>query len=195
MGRLCLHMAAMTIEKLDNSRLLISLCKYDMERLNLREDNMTLKNQEFKDTIKAILSVAMYEAETSINGRKAYIEALPYEDGCFLLVTLVYKEKRSKRYKVKRKKKALYHFDDFEDIINMSYSLTSQGISCGNTRIFESEGKYYLYCEDCSNCFERIVREYAQRISLTNTEIARFNEYGNVIASGNAIKKIADSFL
>ena len=185
----------MTIERIDNSRLLISLCKYDMERLDLQEKNLTLKNPYFKDTIKAILSVAMCESGISGKGKKAYIEALPYDEGCFIMVSFVEKEKRDKKYRVRKKKNHIYIFSDFEDIISLCDKLLKRDEKMGGNCVFECTGKYYLYIEDCSTQCEKLIEEFGKKILISTIDIARFNEYANIIAKNNAISKIGHAFL
>lgn len=185
----------MTIEKIDNSRLLISLCKYDMERLDLQEENLTLKNPYFKDTIKAILTVAMCEAGISGKGKKAYIEAMPYDEGCFIIVSFVEKEKRDKKYRVRKKKNYIYIFTDFEDIISLCDKMLKKEEKTSGSCVFECIGKYYLYIEDCSAQCEKLIEEYGEKIEISAIDIARFNEYANIIAKNNAITKIGHAFL
>ncbi|MDD5923969.1 MAG: adaptor protein MecA [Clostridia bacterium] len=183
----------MLIEKIDESKLLISLGKYDIEKLELNEEKMTLSNPEFKETLKAILSVAMLEADIKPSGKRVKIEAMPYDKGCFIIVSFL--NRRSKRYTVRKKKNFIYRFDDFEDIITLAQSFSKSDIKIGANSVFECDGVYYLFVEDCSQETEKIIELFSEKYYPDSITNARFSEYGNVIAKNNALLKINNAFI
>ncbi len=184
----------MIIRKIDDKNILISLSLSDMTKLSISEDNMTLKNEAFKDTLKAILTAAALETGVKCDGKRTKIEIYTHNSGCFLMVSFL-NVNRSKKLRIRKKKNKLFIFKDFEDIIALSAKLNAMKINIQSDCVFECFGNYYLFLEDCSLQCEDIIEHYGKRIDFSTLIYARFKEYGNIIAKNNALSKIADAFI
>ena len=183
----------MTIEKLDESKLLIALCNKDMERLSITPDTMSLSDPDFKDTVKAILSLAVYESGINTTGRKAVIEAMPYDNGCFLLVSFVSKDGRGKRYRVVKRTRTIFIFETFENIIGLANAIGDEP-RLGENTLFEYRDRYYLTIENLHPLIEKTVTEFATRIRAKSIQMSRYYEYGSIISEKKALSTIKRAF-
>src|SRR5574344_1355283 len=97
--------ADMTIQQLDDTRVIIVLCKEDMETLSLKYSTLSFKDAHSRTVIKQLVSVAGHRAGFTLSNHSVAIEALPYNTGCLLVVTLLPKSRNPKRYRIKRDEK------------------------------------------------------------------------------------------
>ena len=183
----------MTIEKLDEGKLLISLCIRDMEKLAIAPDTMSLKDPDFKDTVKAILSLAAYESGISTRGRRAVIEALPHENGCFLLVSFINKTKYGKKYRIIKRSENVYSAESLDVLIDLSFALTDMS-KIGENTIIEYDHGYILIIKGISPMAERTVREFTVPVKVRKIEISRYREYGKVLIEKNALEILNKAF-
>ena len=88
----------MNIEKIDTSRIIISLCAGDMEKYDITFESLNFSETHSKTVLKEIMACASEKTGVNFNNKRIMIEALKYEKGCLLLVTL---SARKKIYRVK----------------------------------------------------------------------------------------------
>ena len=107
----------MTIEQIDNERILIALCDEDMKSFSLEFESMTLSDSHVKEMIQRLLKFASKETGISVKNKKMLIEAIPYINGCLFLITLTQKAHKRKIYKIKNARPIIIGFIDAEDML------------------------------------------------------------------------------
>lgn len=184
----------MNIEQIDNSRIIISLCSKDMENFSVKFENLSLSDLQSRKVLKEILYYASSKTGISFKNKKIFIEAMQYENGCILLITLSDKNKKRKTYRIK-KYKDFYIFifdsvDSFLDCIKAIYNIH------GN--------RYFSYAFVSNNIYHLVIQStsilksnYIKTISEFSTEIKRgkiyfemLKEHAKTIASRNAVETI-----
>lgn len=189
----------MTIEKLDDNKILISLYKQDLNKLLLDNDKITMKNPDFKDAIKSILSLAICKANINTDNKKVIIEALPYDNGCFLLVTFIEAKSFPKKFRIKKPKTNIFVFKNVDDLINLSIQIVKNNINIPQNSLYEYNNIYCLATSKLDKTTENLIKEFAKKANKDYTDatknIARLEEYGKTIAVGNALKTIGNAMI
>ena len=102
----------MTIDKLDSSKILISLCRDDISELSLSLSG-GVSDRHTERLLLRIVRFACSKTGIQAQDRPLLIEALEHKNGCLLLVTLTAERKDRAIYRIKKKKDCfLYIFDD-----------------------------------------------------------------------------------
>ena len=79
----------MNIELLDEKRVLIDLCVEDMQLLSLEYKNLSMKSASNRKIINNLVRIAKIKTGFHTEeGATVFVEAMPYEGGCFILITL-----------------------------------------------------------------------------------------------------------
>lgn len=183
----------MFIEQLDNTRLLITLEQEDLDTFELEPYSISLENNETKSLLKQLLTLAAIKAGMPIKDKVLSIEALPYDYGCFLLVTIKAKDKR-RTYRVKSDvKTTLAYFPDVEAMLNAVKRLYDLSASVSDCSLFEYNGSYCLsltYSNSCSESINRILSEYGKILPCGSFSMARLREFYNTVCEEDAIRKL-----
>ena len=87
----------MILELVDESRLLIILSPEDMEDYQLTFDSLDWQNGHSRSVIKEFLRMACRQKGFCPGDSRLLIEAVPDEEGCVLLVTMLPEEKAKRR--------------------------------------------------------------------------------------------------
>ena len=87
----------MTIEQLDKSKVLISLCKEDMDNFSLDISDMSFCDEHSRKVLLRLLQLASRKTGVEMHKGAVLLEALPHNCGCLLLVTVMEKTKRKRR--------------------------------------------------------------------------------------------------
>lgn len=186
----------MTFELIGKTRVLISLCAQDMKDYSLEFDTMSLSDPQCKKAISSILSIACDKTGFNIKNGNLLIEALPYDNGCLILLS---NEKKSDRrvYKIKKNSHSLCCvFDELESFIKAVLSLSDMSFSFYPNSAYFYSDKYYLI-------FERpvipkksrvMLSEYAKIMMCGRAFTARLKESGKLLANKNAVKTIGKAF-
>ena len=182
----------MTIEQLDESKVLISLCNEDMRDYKLKFGEMSFCSEHSKRILLRLLQLACSKAGVSFEHKTWLMEALPHNSGCLLLVTMIEK-KRRKTYKLKRvKEHPCFVFESAENLLSAAENLQIRSISLRSNSLWLSDRKYYLIFDYpfVENKVCNILREYSRKFSYTPAGISRVKETGKLICSGNALSTI-----
>ena len=119
----------MNIELLDEKRVLIDLCVEDMQLLSLEYKNFSMESANNRRVINNLVRIA--KVKTGFCTEKntpVFVEAMPYEGGCFILITLKDNGKeRSKKYRVVRKLyRRMFIFENCEAMLSAVEKLYPQ---------------------------------------------------------------------
>ena len=112
----------MILELVDESRLLIILSPEDMEDYQLTFDSLDWQNGHSRSVIKELLRMACRQKGFCPGDSRLLIEAVPDEEGCVLLVTMLPEEKAKRKvYRIKENQPSLtpflFRFDQAENLL------------------------------------------------------------------------------
>ena len=112
----------MILELVDESRLLIILSPEDMEDYQLTFDSLDWQNGHSRSVIKEFLRIACRQKGFCPGDSRLLIEAVPDEEGCVLLVTMLPEEKAKRKvYRIKENQPSLtpflFRFDQAENLL------------------------------------------------------------------------------
>lgn len=183
----------MTIEQLDTTKVLISLCNEDMEDYSLSFDTMSFYNDSSRRVLMRLLRLACNKTGMPFGSKTVLVEALPHQSGCLLLVTLMEKQKKRKTYRVKRiKERPCYCFDGAEELLSGIESLNHKNVSLHMNSLWLFGGKYYLIFDYplVSRRARGVLCEYSRELSITDVRAARIRESGKLLCGFNAVEMI-----
>lgn len=183
----------MTIEQIDNSRILIALGEDDMKTFSLEFESMNLKNPHVKTIISRLLSFAQEETGISTKNKRMLIEAMQYDHGCLLMVTFSEKGGKRKIYKIKNPHRfSIYILDNATDLLNCATALKNlcpQNIKSDIYSVFDKYALVIFQTGRTKKSVRHTISEYASPISGSSAMLAKIREYGKALALGNAIEK------
>lgn len=132
----------MNIEKIDTRRIIISLCESDMKKYEVTFESLNFFEAHSKKVISDIIKCASEKTGIDLSRRKIVIEALKYDKGCMLLVTV--RDKR-KIYRVKYcTEPYIFRFGSAEDFLSCIKALYEMRGDKFPSSAFFYKGSYYL---------------------------------------------------
>ena len=187
------------LEKIDETRLLIGLTGEDMDLLDLTFNQLNWKDDYSREVIWKLLSRAKKEIGFMTDDKQLMIEAIPQQDGCFVLITLLAKLNRERKiFKIKENKKPyVFSFKSSENLIRAIERLYENESKFIRSTVLEYNEKYYiiLYIQgSMSTKLQAVVSEYGELIGKDFIVAAQISEQGRLIVKNNAIEKIGRSF-
>ncbi len=187
----------MTIEPLDSGKVLISLCAKDMKDYKIDLNCMSLYDEHSNKVLQRLLRLACSKAGLSMGDKVALMEAVPWDGGCLILVTLCHK-KKPKTYKVKRVEEyPCFMFQSIEDFFSVSEKILGRGFAVRNNSLWEYKCRLYLVWNYpvISSELKGILTEYATMLKCNKVTYSRIKEQGRLLCEDNAIEKIGRSIL
>ena len=134
----------MYIEQLDKTRLLITLEHEDLDVFDLEPYSISMENKETKALFKQLLTLAAIKAGIQIKDKVLSVETMPYDFGCFLLVTIKPKRNR-KMYRVKKDiSYLLVELENAMSLLDCLKNLQIKNFSNYNCNLYRYNEKYYL---------------------------------------------------
>lgn len=190
----CKEGECMTIEKLNSTKVLISLCREDMEKFRLSINKMSFCNEDSRKVLLRLTELACKEAGVTLSGKTILMEALPLQSGCLILVTFADKKKR-RTYKVKSiRRRVVYIFDDAEKMLCAAEILYHRDVELPNHAMWLFADKYYAVFDYCPLQKEvcAVLRNFARPTRFVPIGISRIQEGGRLICDKNALKTIGE---
>lgn len=190
----------MIIDKIDETRLLISLAYEDMQSFNLRFDQFLWSDSKSRNIIKDLLQKAKEQTGFCANNKRMMIEVLPKSGGCIILFTLLFDKakKVNHRYRIKRKCKCfIYEFETSEYLIRALERIFNLKPNLVDSKIILYNKLYYLilYSDNALTIpLNLILSEYGYYISSNEIYMWDIFKYGTTISSTNAIYDIGNYF-
>lgn len=189
-------MKLMTIEQLDKWRVLISLKPQDMDTYAISIDKLNVKDNASKEALKTLLKLACDKVGIDTAQKAVLVEAMPHKEGLFILVTVDFKGKLRKTYKVKKPKMLpCCKFSDAEGLFSCVEHLNAEGIRLLPNSLWLYKEAYYLLFDfsGITSKAKAILSEYALCLSVSHTRLARIKEVGKELLKSNAVEKIAEA--
>lgn len=188
----------MTIEQLDETRLIISLCNEDMQVFSLEYESMGFNDPHSRRVLKRLLSLAGTRTGISVSDKNLMVEAMPHNEGCILLVTLIPKSGQGRRtYKIKRPCDCyMYTFSDVEDFLCCVQRLYEGGFLFRGSKAYRYGGEYYLILSTGGHMpfkAKGLLGEYADTVGTSRLEAAKITEHGTPVAPAHAIMQIGSA--
>ncbi len=177
----------MTVDKLDENRVLIILCEKDMEDFSLDYDKMDMNDLHSRKVLMRIMQLACFKSGIEINGKKILLEAVAGAQGCYLLVTV--DENRKKKYRLKSTSDSIcYSLGTSGNFLDSIEKLYRQNVCCNRNSAYEYNGEYYLIFDYPSipQKLKRVLSEYGER-RRGNLIAADIRENGRLLYKTNAI--------
>lgn len=182
----------MTIEQLDTTKVLISLCSEDMEKFALRFNDMSFCDEHSKKVLLRLTQLACMKTGVEMKKGAVLMEALPHQSGCLLLVTLLEK-KRRKTYKVKKFREfPCFGFDCIDDLLSCVEILGSKDIPVHRNSLWLYGNRYYLVFDypALSPVCRGLICEFADEVKSTAVTLSRIRESGKLLCRNNAVELI-----
>lgn len=187
----------MIIEQIDSSKVLISLCKVDMEAYKLEFNNMDLKQPHSKKILERLLSIVCDKTGLSTKNKRLVMEALPLDNGCIILVTFMDIKPKKAKYRIKKHKTTVcFAFDNTENFIKAISLLYRQNIYFRSCKAILYNKMYYIVFEGCpvATTAKRILSEFGSRKSCTVGLLSALKEAGVFLCDSNAVDVIGKAF-
>lgn len=178
----------MTINRLDDRRVLVVLANKDMSDFSLDFAAMDMDNAHARKIILRLTRLACRKSGIDIRGKRLNVEALMMGEGCYLLVTV---RKSPRRYRLKRGGGACFRFDGCTDFLNAVEALYRSGFYSAKTAAYEWNGSYYLVFRYPS--VPSAVRRVLTEFSVASGGVlfsAQVRERGRELCAQNAVAYI-----
>lgn len=189
----------MNIELLDEKRVLIDLCVEDMQLLSLEYKNLSMQSPVNRKVINNLVRIAKIKTGfQTTQSSTVFVEAMPYQGGCFILITLKDGSKaQSKKYKVIRKlHKRVFIFKSCEEMLSAVEKLYPYKDEISKSTLSFKNNIYYLLVSIPNNAItmaEIILSEFSTGGISGGIQIAHILEHSSIIAENNAIEKIGSA--
>ena len=185
----------MTIDRIDDTRLLISLTEEDLQSFGLRFDQILWSDSRTKVVIRSLLALAKAETGFSVESHRVMIEVIPKLEGCLILFTLLDKRERErKKYKIKSMGEPfIYIFETAEDLLSALERIYAISSHIEDSKLLEYKNRYYLVLYTKSGLIPSvsvILSEYGNKAGCGKVAAAKIAEYGTVVAEHRAIETI-----
>lgn len=188
----------MTIEQLDEKRLLIALCSKDMEMFALEFDSMSLKDSHTRQVLKKLLQLAGAKTGLHITNKSLVIEVMQHKDGCLILITIKNQQEKRRTYKIKRSgRKIMFFFENSEELLTVIEKLYVKGKIFESSDCYRNGNGYYLILtySSISPCCGCLLGEYASESSKSLLDIARVKESCIPVCRHTAILTIGSALV
>lgn len=147
----------MTVEQIDSTKVLISLCNEDLTEYSLRFDTMSFNDPHSRRILNKLLTIAC--GKTGIKQEKdksMLVEAMPHSNGCLILLTMNHKKKKRTVYRIKRNTSGwCCLFRNVDDFISCMENLSNKGETLYRVSAYLFCERYFLFIEQ-SRLPERI---------------------------------------
>ncbi len=182
----------MTIEKIDETRLVIVLCSEDMDVFSIDYNTISFVNPYSRKILRNLLSLAGSKTGIDVHKKKLVIEAMPHDDGCIFIVTVLPKEnQKRKKYKIKKADTSiLYTFENLDDFLTCSEILYNQGFGFFKSDLYLDNDVYSLIIKTkkaMSFKANAILSEFSNSKVKDATTIAKVEERAEIITKDFAI--------
>ena len=184
----------MNIEQIDTSRIIISLADKDMEHYSVSFETLNLDEFHSREVLKELLYYASVKTGISFKNKKILIEAMQYEHGCLLLITVSDKNKNRKIYRIKSYTDSyIFTFGSVEDFLACMKALYNIKDNKFFSSAFVDNGLYYLAIQSASalkNKYLSTISEFSTQINRGDICLAALREHATLLCDKNAIETI-----
>lgn len=187
----------MTIEQIDGAKVLIALGSQDMEDYSLEFESMSFKNPHSRKILSRLLKLVCSKTGLTMENRSMLVEALPYQKGCLILVTFVERNRKRKKYKIKKPKECVcFSFGDIETLLKTISLLYKARLCLHTSKVYLYGGRYYLVFDfmPLPQKAKHILNEYACVHKSTKIFLAKLKEAGKTVCEEKAVETMGKAF-
>lgn len=181
----------MTVDRVSENKVMITLCGKDMKDFSLDFETLSLDDYHSRKILLRIMQIACFKSGIDVKNKEVLMEALPISEGCCILMTVT--ERRPHRhYKLKKNSKSLcYCLGDSKNFLDTIEKLYKQNVYCNKNSAYLFEGDYYLIFDYPSipQKLRIVLGEYAEKRE-EKAAGARIKENGKLLCKYNAIAQI-----
>lgn len=185
----------MIIQTLDRKRMLINLDENDLQIFNIKTSAFSFRDEPTKLIIREILSLAVIKTGLNTKNRTLSVEALPYRQGCYILVTLKNKSDR-KKFRIKQvESTVLIRFFTAEALLDAISILYPKNMQAVNTDLYLYNGARYLLLRSNKRIPDSIIltlSEYGKCYPCSKLMSALLAEKSQLIRQNDAITYIGE---
>ena len=190
----------MTIEQIDETRLIIALCNEDMQVFSLDFDTMGFNDPHSRRILKRLLKLAGSRTGISVSDKTLVVEAMPHAEGCIFLITLVPKgEGERKKYKIKKPGgSCMYTFEKLEHFLCCTQHLYEAGFLFEGSSTYLYKDRYYLILTTGKSLpfkAQGILNEFSLEKATGKLTVSKIKEFGKVIAKNHTILRIGSAMV
>ena len=183
----------LTINRLDDSRVLVVLGGKDMSDFALDFSAMNLSDSHSRKILLRLTRLACRKSGIDTQGRRLNIEALQMGEGCYLLVTVRH---APRRYRPKRGGGLCFRFAQSGDFLGAVEALYRARFYSAKNAAYEWDGAYFL-CFDYPSVplrARRVLSEFADK-SGGALLCAQVKEQGKMLCARNAVAVIGAALI
>lgn len=184
----------MNIEQIDTSRIIISLADKDMEHYSVSFETLNLDEFHSREVLKELLYYASVKTGISFKNKKILIEAMQYEHGCLLLITVSDKNKKRKIYRIKSYTDSyIFTFGSVEDFLSCIQAVYNIKDNKFFSSAFADGCLYYLAIQSASALKAKYLRTISEFSTQTNRGeicLAALREHATLLCDKTAIETI-----
>ncbi|MDD5795371.1 MAG: adaptor protein MecA [Oscillospiraceae bacterium] len=187
----------MTIEQIDSSKVLITLCSQDMKDYRLDFNAMGFSNPHSKKILNRLIKIVCTKTGLSTENKKLLMEALPHQSGCLILVTFIEKRPLQTKYKIKKfGENICFSFENTENFMAAVSLLYKENLRFHSNKAYLFNGAYYFIFEHYPLPLKakRILNEFGKRKKCTKAFLSAIKEAGKPICEKNAVSVMGKAF-
>ncbi|MGE7759423.1 genetic competence negative regulator [Peribacillus sp. NPDC097895] len=190
----------MKLERLTNNKIKIFLTLDDLIDRGITKEDILGNSLKVHKLFQDMVEEACEELSFKMSGSIAIeIFSLPAQ-GLIIIVTKDEEELLADeeefldlQVKIDDFPHILYVFDEFEDIVQLSHRLSSQGLL--TSTLYHYEGRYYLLIENGKDTtYDTVISLAAEYGHASTLTLCRINEYGTCIIENEAIHVLTTHF-
>lgn len=184
----------MNIEMLDKTRILISLCDKDLENYSVSFESLDITEKSSRRLLRMLMDNASMQTGVSFRNKSIVIEAMKFEHGCLLLITVSDSVKKRRTYRIKYYNDSyIYVFGDAGSLLSCIAELYRMGCSRPSSSVYLYNGRYYLVINSPTALGARyinMIREFCFSEKKGGISSAVLAEHGKAVALKNAVDTI-----
>lgn len=187
----------MNIEQIGTDGIIISLCDRDMEEFDVTFESLSFSEEHSREVLKKLMYFASVKTGIRFNDKKVLIEAMRYDHGCILLMTVSERKQKRRVYRIKgRSQTYTFIFDDVESFIaciKTLYRILGKNVR-SSAYLF---GKHYCLVLHSAILEEdqiNLVSEFFAKYKTGKLFPAILEEHAKKIASKQAVGQIGCHF-
>lgn len=180
----------LTVDKLSDDRVLIILGTKEMQDYALDFDTLSLNDLHSRKILLRIMQIACRKTGIETRGKSVSIEALSFDEDCYILVTVSQKSRRTYRIK-KNDESVCYFLGESANFLETLEKLYRQNVCCNRNSAYLCDNRYYLIFDYPSipKKLKRVLSEYGEK-SGGKLAAAKVRENGKLLCRHNAIMQI-----
>ncbi len=184
----------MNIEQIDEQRIMISLSDKDLEGYRVTFETLSLSEIHARSVIQSLIQRAAVRTGISVDNKKITIEALKYEHGCLLLLTVENRKPPRKKYKIKNAGESYtFSFSDAESLLSCIKSLYAMNGRHIKSTVYYDGKRYYLVVSNLpilSKKYIHTIKEFSMGCRHSASSSASVAEHCMALTGSRAIESI-----